>query len=1045
MTRMRALRYRFSFLLALVAVLLTGGAAAPRSDSPEWLDIDYRPLVDEAELTHSGESVGRLLARLGAGGDAKALALLDPHLERYAFVLPDAFDTLVAAGERPFVEVGWLYEPGAPAPAWAELLRARQLLVESDGQGRVRAFLPAKGDAAGSEGAAAAALEDAWPVLRLVLAAERRRLAAAGAARPLALAAYAYRHDRARSRFTLGTVPTLREVSATEPSGTRPPLDLAGLETFLARGLALEGGVLEEGRLRLLGSEGERAPSLLGEAVSLADFAVAYRAIFHGGLAEPYMSLDRGPAPHRSTVNYGGRLRDTRLGLVSLLCDVRFKTFSLGLDPATGEDVRERIRRRVPEFRTHVERFAADPSSAGVMGQQTRLWFYPDDVDLTLSPDGQVMVMRAVRMTAAAERAGSSAADARASETRAWTRALVDELNADYDALAALHPELSALDQSVRLLTLFSWLHLLEREGELLPELDVLLDVELPALRTPTSHAQMLAFNGLNKKDAAVAAYGRLDVVGALDRLVAAGPSGSPASWLASIAGGLDARDPREGALRERVLALDSANAEPETLRELAYAALRLRMHRLVLSTLGVEARQELAAKAARGEDLRVFSVGIGGLDLGMQEAVAGARGRALTLRPGGGVSVAGSASPRRARVAPKADASWRREAARESASVLPPHGLIAERGNVRTSVHGAHETTVRYGSSGQASESWVLLGRDSPWVRARVVALDKAGRAGHFSRVDGAHRTRYSFVRDGAQWTARLDTATIPLRSLQPKLPSGLASLRLLPVSGEGAARRVPIILELDGRPPLQAGLPEPLLARMALGRECDLGRGAPLGGFEPLPPALASADALMVFDRARSAPWHTPFAHTGWDPPTVAEALQRWWRGGQGEFPAVAVGTHLEQSPRRWEAARALGNTTRLLVPSGALEGLAPSAQRALDRALAPLPRHQELGGELPERVVLVSGEAPGALGERLRALAKDPRLAGKRLVVLSLAAPLRADRPAALLAESALAAFGVVRGVEEGAALREETLGKVLGALAAGENPPELLWYY
>ena len=49
------------------------------------------------------------------------------------------------------------------------------------------------------------------------------------------------------------------------------------------------------------------------------------------------MSLDRGRAPWISAVNYGGRLRDTTVGLVSLLSDVRFKTFSLGVDPPALE------------------------------------------------------------------------------------------------------------------------------------------------------------------------------------------------------------------------------------------------------------------------------------------------------------------------------------------------------------------------------------------------------------------------------------------------------------------------------------------------------------------------------------------------------------------------------------------------------------------------------------------------------------------------------------------------------------------------------------
>ena len=33
----------------------------------------------------------------------------------------------------------------------------------------------------------------------------------------------------------------------------------------------------------------------------------------------------------------------------------------------------------------YLERFAADPRSTEVRTQQTRLWFYPDNVDVTLS------------------------------------------------------------------------------------------------------------------------------------------------------------------------------------------------------------------------------------------------------------------------------------------------------------------------------------------------------------------------------------------------------------------------------------------------------------------------------------------------------------------------------------------------------------------------------------------------------------------------------------------------------------------------------------
>ena len=58
----------------------------------------------------------------------------------------------------------------------------------------------------------------------------------------------------------------------------------------------------------------------------------------------------------------------------------------------------------------------------------------------------------------------------------------------------------------------------------------------------------------------------------------------------------------------------------------------RLRMHQLVLSTLERERRDDLVRRWSGGDQPRIFSVGIGGLDLGMGQAVTRARGRSLQL-----------------------------------------------------------------------------------------------------------------------------------------------------------------------------------------------------------------------------------------------------------------------------------------------------------------------------------------------------------------------------------------------------------------------------
>ena len=383
--------------LVLATVTLWGADAATEPKANRWIRVDYGALVDGRRLTHSGEPVGVLLQRLGgrpmpAAGerreDALAYRLLDPILEPYAFVLSDALDSTAQPSDLPMVEVGSLWEAGEAQPAWVELVRARRFLLESDGEGHLRACLPASaleglpGDSPPGRDdpveAAKAAWEEAWPVLRHALAGERRRLAVrrGGELPVLDVTVHAYRHVLARGAFDLGVVGWRTTVEDTGPRGGAPPLDVGQLKSILDRGLRIEGGRLEaSGRIRWFTSQPDPKPTILGRAVTLADFAVAYRAVARGGNGEPYMSLDRAAAPHLADVNYGGRLRDTALGTVSLLADVRFKTFSVGVDLLGKGDVRDEVRLALPEFKTHLERFAADPSAGAILNQQTRFWF----------------------------------------------------------------------------------------------------------------------------------------------------------------------------------------------------------------------------------------------------------------------------------------------------------------------------------------------------------------------------------------------------------------------------------------------------------------------------------------------------------------------------------------------------------------------------------------------------------------------------------------------------------------------------------------------
>jgi hypothetical protein len=1088
----RARRRGVGVVATMLAAVAVAAAAWAQPAVEEWIEVDYGELVDLRQPTHSGEPVGELLGRFAAAGaapDPNTYKLLDPLLEPYAFVLSDTLDTLdsrVAPASpgvptAPWIEVGGLWQPGEAQPAWVELLRARRFLVESDGHGALRAFLPhdaPSGSATGAEEAAREALARAWPVVRLVLAAELRRLGD-GAAEPdepaLRLDVYAYRHDLGRTRFRLGTRPHRVQIASlddTLPAGRRPPLDLAALRKFVEEGLQLEGGRLEaDGSMRLLGSRGSGSSTLAGRPVALSDLAVAYRAVFHGGLAEPYMSLDRGLSPQSAIVNYGGRLRDSSLGWVSLLCDIRFKTFSVGLDVLDGSDLRTTIRDDLASFRTHYERFAADPSSGDVLDQQTRLWFYPDNVDLTVSRQGDLVAMRRVRMSAASERFVSGTTRPAGSDPP-WTRRTIDAINRDYDALAAFFPELEELDVVVRLLSLFTWLRQAGADGLLVPELDALLDVELPAAATPRTFPQLLSFNALPRGEAPVDVIDRLAVAAGLDRLVLGARGPLPARRrLDRAVDGLDPERPQSGKLLQQLRGTPPDGVPDTRLDALAYEAERVRMHQTVLGTLAPADRERVLARGQRGESMRYFSIGIGGLELGMGEALSRAGGRSLGLGAGNGAAVVPAADPGVARMVKDPRPEWRREPATASASTLPPHGWPADGearndGRVRRGDHWVER-------GGGEGARWIhtVYGAEGPEARSRkaVYGADGLERVERFEGAGGAGAGgmfAYRMERQGSVWSARLQGAAVPPEwSPVPDPAPGMIVMQVGPPPAVGAAEPDAVQLRLlvsstdggaGGEPRrLETAFPRTILQRLVAGPAADWTPGTPLPGLDPLPGALASTRTLMLALNLeqRVEPWEAsgPPVAGEEDPETLARALGLWW-AGKADRPAVAVGTDPLRSTARWLEAPRIGGAARLLLPAGVAVGPSPRA------SLAAAWGEGEPTLELPETVaarlvVLASDEPPGLLGGRLRRLARAPAMQGKLLVVWPLAGPLRQDLPASLLAEGKLAGIAVA----EGGVLGRRELVERIAELRRRWSDPEregqraetlglgLLWYF
>lgn len=1119
--------------VGIAAVSVGIALLSPVAEAQEWVEVDYGAIVDGRRLTHSGESVAGLLESLGGRplpqpgerpADALAYRLLDPVLEPYAFVLSDALDSLGAAPDPPMLEVGYLYVPGSRQPAWAELLRSRRWIVESDGAGRLRVCLPWSEGAAGqgssdSEEAGRQAWEEAWPVMRHILEAERRRLArdAEPEAPPptVDVEVHPYVHRMARTVFLLGTRPYRTRVDDTRSDGRSPPLDLEAWQRFLDSGLRLEGARLEgDGTLRFLGSETSSPPRLLGGPVELSDLAVAYRAVFHGGLGEPYMSLDRSRWPQDSIVNYGGRLRDTRIGLVSLLCDIRFKTFSLGIDVFEAADIRDRIREQFDEFRTHLEQFSADPRSLQVSGQQTRLWFYPDNVDLTLSAQGDILVVRSPRMTAASERLEERTWQSARSEDPPWTRATVAAINRNYDDLVALFPELSDLDHVVRLLSLFTWLRFARDEGQPVPDLDALMAVELPAQPTDRTFHQLLAFIALPQPggQGAVAAIERSAVAQALDRLRP--PSGLPLparQRFDRALASLDRARPDQASLASDLASLDPTTLGDDDLDLFSYRADRLRMHQLVLGTLPEESAKPLMARQSAGETLRVFSVGIGGLDLGMGQALARASAQRRGVTWGGasepaapgperqsvtapppppGIAVPqgpaaqratplpgtaaprtatppGGAPPTRAAAPPIVPAreAWRKDPPSLPPTVLPDHGLGACGAKATSCERDGHRLERGVTKTDASPVRWLLsvMVADGPQPTTRKIVLDGDGKVSVTERLDEGRWLRYRFAADGKRLSA-IPATSLPPSAVErpvPSPPQGLVALEVANAAAgtvrAGSSAKLTLSLRSDLDTPLAAEIPRITLQRLVMGRPVDLTPRRPLPGLSPLPDVLGEVRSVLVMQRPERTrpPWdagRTPIPGEE-DAARLAGALGRWWSAdAKMREVAVAVGTDAGLSPARLSNSPLPGKKSFLILPEGGF----PPPRSALRDALAAAWGAGEVSSTLPSKpsplVVVVSGESPALLGERLRELSRDPRMKGKLLAVYSLGGPVRLDLPASLLSEGNLAGLGVAVASPVGidTTVREmEVLGRALveteGKARVERLPSPFVWFY
>lgn len=1070
-------------ILVLIAVCLALPAGA---QDPEALVLDYSPLLDRSALTHSGQTVGEVLALLalpegdaarGPQTDETLHMLVDPLLEPYAHVLSDA----IAAGdreggERILVEVAALFAEGEPQPAWVDLLRTRRYVLQSDGEGFLRAFAPGPD--------AESAWRDSYGVLRLPLAAERARL---GPEAPMSVEVYAYEHERLQSRFRLHRPPVRVEIGSEVPPPPRPPLDLETLERFLSLGLRIDGArITEDGGLVLFGSAQEPAPTLDGRPVELSDLSAAYRAVFLSEGGHPYMSLDRSPYPEWAAVNYGGRLRDTRLGLVTLRSDIRFKTFSQGFDFLSGEDMRETIRARVPEFLSHMERFASAAGAREVRDQQTRLWFYPDSVRLALSPTGDTLYIRSARMTAAAERMSG---DAAGRQDPPWTRATTAEINADYEGLASLFPELRELDTVARLLSLFAWLKQAEDEGLLLPDLDALLSVELPPARTPRGLPQLLVFTALDRASE-TPLFVSADRSGVADRMGRLRPRGGraipPGERLRRALADLPTRLPAQQQARERFEQQAAGVSGPEERLRLAYEAERFWMHNRVIYHVDRPTADAVVRRERAGGLINVFSTAIGGLDLDMGGAVEKAWRGGDSEEPR-----SGDAQIVRRAVTPP-PGGWPDSLAGRPAAPLPAHGSweADERATTAGTVRllSAPAAAAREARDGQGRLLWRRLELHPGTEEQRVIELGAfpGARSPVFLRHEEGRTVRYGIgPEDGAlvarPWvppssadlpasaTASVSGAPVTPWDLGPSwnpLLGREGDTTLLGLAGDPAGQRAvgPDAGAVASGPQARArfaarvreavaahSTPALRLAHLALDsgqRELLLQLGAeevrlPVAEMRALlfgeGPAETFNEALRGVGASRLAlyrdgawrrpPWADPGIRGAVeeDPVLVMAALNG--RGSSGAPVAITsrpegAAQRLASLPRVTRGAD-LGLVLPSRWPAGESEQVAALRGRLVGAGvwLGEAP-----SAEAPPVLLVPMGRSPAARAERLRAWGRLGLLRGRVLLLLPLHAPLE---PA--LAEELLTRHGCLAVYLTAEALEAEAVRRAGAALA------------
>jgi hypothetical protein len=452
-------------------------------------------MVNGAVLVQSGEPLKVVMAKY----TPSARNQVQPFLDGYSVVLDEIVAMERGKDAMGFTPICDAFPAGSAQPAWAAIVRSGAIHISSDGKGQVRIFLPIP-ESSGNVDAKKAYMSS-YSLLRHPLS----WLAANNNTADLSIEVFCFNNDYASLCLNLSMQSYIFSASKF-PSSFPKPLNVRELEKVLVRAANIKGAKLGDGALDLAANEGDPM-SIAGAPISLSDLSVAYRACFHAGANEPYVSLDRNSMPTKVTVNFGGYLEDTRIGSVLLESDKRFKSFSTGLSPDGIADIAASVKTVAPAFSSKDERklLSREVQSHELehKWQHTRFWFYPNSISVETDLSGKIAAITSPRFTADAERSAEEIRQLGLAKEYAKkllapeTKAAIDQLNADYNKLSKVFPELKELDAVGQIMGLFVWAK--HSPGAYEVDLDELLAVELPAFDTPREKNQLISTSLLVK------------------------------------------------------------------------------------------------------------------------------------------------------------------------------------------------------------------------------------------------------------------------------------------------------------------------------------------------------------------------------------------------------------------------------------------------------------------------------------------------------------------------------------------------------------------